>query len=53
MVIGTLENLANKNVSVGGKDVKLREVSIALRIIDIASGQIKFAKTVAQPKKPL
>ena len=51
MVIGTLENLANKNVSVGGKDVKLREVSIALRIIDIASGQIKFAKTVAQPKK--
>tara|TARA_B100001063_G_scaffold49000_1_gene42940 strand:+ start:1576 stop:2700 length:1125 start_codon:yes stop_codon:yes gene_type:complete len=51
MVIGTLENLANKNVSVGGKDVKLREVSIALRIIDIASGQIKFAKTVVQPKK--
>ena len=51
MVIGTLENLANKNVSVGGKYVKLREVSIALRIIDIASGQIKFAKTVAQPKK--
>ena len=51
MVIGTLENLANKNVSVGGKDVKLREVSIALRIIDIASGQTKFAKTVAQPKK--
>lgn len=51
MVIGTLENLANKNVSVGGKDVKLREVSIALRIIDIATGQIKFAKTVVQPKK--
>ena len=51
MVIGTLENLANKNASVGGKDVKLREVSIALRIIDIASGQIKFAKTVVQPKK--
>jgi len=51
MVIGTLENLANKNVTVGGKDVKLREVSIALRIIDIATGQIKFAKTVVQPKK--
>ena len=51
MVIGTLENLANKNVSVGGKDVKLREVSIALRIIDIATGQIKFAKKVVQPKK--
>lgn len=51
MVIGTLEHLANKNVSVGGKDVKLREVSIALRIVDIASGQIKFAKTVIQPKK--
>ncbi|MDA0968221.1 MAG: hypothetical protein O2802_03115 [Proteobacteria bacterium] len=51
MVIGNLENLTNKNVSVGGKDVKLREVSIALRIIDIATGQIKFAKTVVQPKK--
>jgi len=51
MVIGTLENLANKNVTVGGKDVKLREVSIALRIIDIATGQIKFAKTVVQPNK--
>jgi len=51
MVIGTLESHQNKTVSVSDKNINLREVSIGLRIIDIATGQIKFAKTVAQSKK--
>ena len=51
MVIGILESLQNKTVSVSDKKIDLQEVSIDIRIIDIATGQIKFAKTVAQPKK--
>ena len=51
MIIGTLNNLVNKTILLGDKKIKIQEISIALRIIDIATGQIKYAKTVAQPKK--
>ena len=51
MVIGTLESLKNKTVTVSDKKINLQEVSISLRIIDVATGQIKFAKTVIKPKK--
>lgn len=51
MIVGTLETLENQNVVIADKTIPMQEVSISLRIIDVATGQIKFAKTVAQAKK--
>jgi hypothetical protein len=51
MIVGTLESLNDKTVNVSDKSIPIREVAISLRIIDVATSQIKYAKTVANAKK--